>query len=225
MGVLMKPMDLAWALLKADPNYRVRDHKTLRTGSSYGQAMHPAIAGHLHRRINQTRMGEEGLNEEPSPFGEQTTVAGRLPRKRLERNPQDYTDLPTGEMERATLGFGGGPMAQLSGRMDTADYGYGSKARILGDKPPGVSVSNRPDMRMINTPDTVLNLLQIPGAAPSPMNYFQTNFDPYKPQEYGQMSSRDSEDFEEVFNRFMEERRRGNPDNVQMLPGNVMQHM
>ncbi len=225
MGVLMKPMDLAWSLLKADPDYRVRDPKGgAYSMGSMSQAMHPAIAGHLHRRINRNT-ALEGMTEEeqkrvPSPFGEQTkTVAGRFPRRKLRDNPYQFTDMPYNEsqLRGSTLA----PMVQLATGMDTRDYGYGPKARILGDKKPGVSVSNRPD----STPDAVLNLLQIPGAAPSPMNYFQTDFNPYEPQEYGQMSPRDSEAFEEVFNRFMEERRRGNPDNVQMLPGNVMQQM
>ena len=222
MGVLMKPMDFAWSLLKADPDYRVRDPKTPLTGSLLSQAMHPAIAGHLHRRLNRNTAGlsENQLAAVPSPFGEQTeTVAGRFPRSRLRHMPQEYTDMPTDKMKRM---FGNGPMAQLETGMDTRDYGRGSKAPLLSDKAPGVSVSNQPD----STPDAVLNLLQIPGAAPSPMNYFQTDFRPYEPQEYGQMSPRDSEDFEEVFNRFMEQQgRRSNPDNVQMLPGNVMQQM
>ena len=220
MGVLMKPMDFAWSLLKADPDYRVRDPKTPRTGSVLSQAMHPAIAGHLHRGINRRRLSENQLAAVPSPFGEQTeTVAGRFPRSEIKSKPQEFTDLPTEKMKRM---FGHGPMVQLSGRMDTADYGHGPRARILGDKPPGVSVSNQPD----STPDAVLNLLQIPGAAPSPMNYFQADFNPYVSHEYSQMSPRDSEDFEEVFNRFMERQgRRGNPDNVQMVPGNIMQQM
>ena len=222
MGVLMKPIDFAWSLLKADPDYRLRDPTTPLTGTSLSQAMHPAIAGHLHRRINRKRLSEDQLAAVPSPFGEQTeTVAGSFPRRELKRKPQDYTDMPTDKMKRLSIPFGGGPMAQLSGRMGTRDYGSGSKAPLLSDKAPGVSVSNQPD----STPDAVLNLLQIPGAAPSPMNYFQTDFYPYMPQEYGEMSPRDSEDFEEVFNRFMERRRMGNPDNVQMLPGNVMQQM
>ena len=222
MGVLMKPMDLAWSLLKADPDYRVRDPKA----SAYfetkeSQAMHPAIAGHVHRKLNQ---GDDELKRVPSPFGEQTiNPASRIPRNKLKFQPQKFTDMPTDKMKRR---FGSGPMVQLPTGMDTRNYGDGSEATILGDKDPGVSVSNRPDMRMINTPDTVLNLLQIPGAAPSPMNFFQSDFKPNEPQEYGQMSPRDSEAFEEVFNRFMEQQgRRGNPDNVQMLPGNVMQQM
>ena len=196
------------------------------------QAMHPAIAGHLHRRINRgstlAGMTEEEQKRVPSPFGEQTITAdgpkfnfaGRFPRREIGDSPQRYTDRPKEDYQRGRTVYE--PMVQLETGMDTRDYGHGPKARLLSDKDPGVSVSNRPD----STPDAVLNLLQIPGAAPSPMNYFQTDFRPYEPQEYGQMSPRDSEDFEEVFNRFMERQgRRGNPDNVQMLPGNVMQQM
>jgi len=219
MGVLMKPMDLAWSLLKADPEYRVRDPKGgAFSSSATSQAMHPAIAGHVHRRLNPV-LNE--LKEEPSPFSAQIkTEAGYYPRFSLRNNPSRYTDMPTDKYARM---FGRrGPIVQLPTGMDTRNYGDGSQAGILSDKDPGVSVSNRPD----STPDAVLNLLQIPGAAPSPMNYFQTDFKPYEPQEYGEMSPRDSEAFEEVFNRFMERQgRKGNPDNVQMLPGNVMQQM
>jgi hypothetical protein len=218
MGVLMKPMDLAWSLLKADPHYRVRDPKASAFYEmKQSQAMHPAIAGHVHRRLNPV---VNTLNRVPSPFGEQTiNPASRIPRNKLKFQPQKFTDMPSDKNARM---FGSGPMVQLPTGMDTRNYGDGSEAGILGDKDPGVSVSNRSD----STPDAVLNLLQIPGAAPSPMNYFQTDFRPSEPQEYGQMSPRDSEAFEEVFNRFMEQQgRRGNPDNVQMLPGNVMQQM
>ena len=189
---------------------------------SMSQAMHPAIAGHLHRRINQTRMGEEELNKEPSPFGEQEEIAGRFPRRMLRDNPQKFTDRPKEEYQRGRSVYE--PMVQLATGMDTRDYGHGPKATILGDKKPGVSVSNRGD----GSPDALLNVLQIHRHLlnnPSPKNLPRFDFNPYEPQEYAQMSPRDSEGFEEIFNRFMERRRMGNPDNVQMLPGNIMQQM
>ena len=215
MGVLMKPMDLAWSLLKADPLFRTYEGRGYPKSS---QAMHPGIVSYLSRTIPNVRQkiqqtGRIASIPNPRMFGVATNV------------PKDY-DKPMVDLMRR----------EEDGRkMDTLHEYGGSSARPSGEMKEGVSVSNQ-RLKDMSTPDDVLNLLQIPGGAPTPQNFFQGTYEggqdgnlalgKVTPQEYGQMSPRDSEAFEEVFSRFMEEQgRRGNPDNVQMLPGNVMQQM
>ena len=92
-----------------------------------------------------------------------------------------------------------------------------------GDQPVGVSVSSSSDRR---TPDKLINLLQIPKAM-SVADWFKGGVDMKKPQEYGPLSPQRLGEFDTAFKDYMNMMGTniGNPDNIQMLPGNFMQQV
>jgi hypothetical protein len=70
MGVLMKPMDLAWSLLKADPKTSMVQTASQHRGRR-SQTMHPAIMGRMvgneRRPVPMKDIESQGLDTEYHP--------------------------------------------------------------------------------------------------------------------------------------------------------------
>lgn len=187
MGVLMKPMDVAWAVLKADPDRRA--YRPINTHLSFSQTRHP---GPKYRPSMQLVTQKDTVSDEYSPY--------------------DIFPMDTVTQDGKSR----------------ANFGYrGAK--------PGVSESNRDFIEQMyeKNPDTWLNALQVlkPNTGRTPKNIADAfnsggGFDRTGANQYGEISPQSKDSFEEIFQRFMEQQgRKGNPDNVQMLPGNVMQYV
>jgi len=157
------------------------------------------------------------------------------PLELYQSTPSPYTHLP--ELQEKTDWRAGRIRPRIGGRIELSptpknSYSQGldtehsdfdiNSALPYGDEQVGFSVSNRSEKR---TPDRLINLLQIPQAM-SMANYFRGGVDMRKPQEYAPLSSQQLEEFDMAFKDYMNMNRRsniGNPDNIQMLPGNFMQ--